>query len=191
MTKELDFYSYDYWFNNSEHDNWDQGGEKYYVNHFYMNIVMKLKDIPKTGKIVILGTHNCYTFDKLCKYFGYDRCIGYDLHNPTNHPNVVIKNCIDLCDNDNIEIAFCHNDLGNYSKTPLLKEHAQKWAAKNIIKGGYFLSNNNLNRAKVDNIEIMKNNGFEIKQLTDLQKTFDLKQLEYERLEGYMLSKKI
>ena len=53
---------------------------------------MKLDDIPKDGKIVVLGTHNCYTFDKLCKYFGYNRCVGYDLHNPTNHPNVIIKN---------------------------------------------------------------------------------------------------
>ena len=56
---------------------------------------MKLKDLPKEGKILVLGTHNCYTFDKLCKYFGYDRCIGYDLHNPKNHPNVIIKNCMD------------------------------------------------------------------------------------------------
>ena len=55
-----------------------------------------------------------------------------------------------------MDIAFCHNDLGNYATTPKLKEHAQKWAAKNLIKGGYMLSNNNYNRAKVNNIEIMK-----------------------------------
>ena len=60
--------------------------------------------MKKEGKILILGTHNCYTFDKLCKYFGYDRCIGYDLHNPTNHPNVVIKNCMKLDDDDKMDI---------------------------------------------------------------------------------------
>ena len=32
---EKEYYSYDYWFNNKEHDSWDQGGDKYYVNTFY------------------------------------------------------------------------------------------------------------------------------------------------------------
>lgn len=190
---ERQFYSFDFWFNNPEHDSWDQGGQNYYVNTFYENIIMKLNDIPKKGKILILGTHNCYTFDKLCKYFGYDRCIGYDLHNPTNHPNVVIKNCMELSDDDKIDIAFCHNDLGNYATTPKLKEHAQKWAAKNLIRGGYMLSNNNFNRAKVKNIEIMEKNGFEVTQLIDLQETYDLQELakkEFARIEGYMLSQK-
>ena len=47
---------------------------------------MKLEDIPKEGKILVMGTHNCVAFDKLCKFFGYDRVVGYDLHNPKNHP---------------------------------------------------------------------------------------------------------
>ena len=188
--KESIYYSYDYWFNNKEHDNWDQGGEKYYVNTFYENIIMKLSDIPKEGKILILGTHNCYTFDKLCKHFGYDRCIGYDLHNPNNHKNVIIKDCMELSNEDKIDIAFCHNDLGNYATTPKLKEHAQKWAAKNIIKGGYMLSNNNFNRSKVKNIEIMKENGFEITQLLELEDKYDLSKLDKSRIEGYMLSQK-
>ena len=187
------YYSYDYWFNNSEHDNWHQGGDNYYVNTFYENIIMKLDDIPKEGKILVLGTHNCVSFDKLCKYFGYDRCIGYDLYNPTNHPNVVIKDCMKLGD-EKIDIAFCHNDLGNYATTPKLKEIGQIWAAKNIIKGGYMLSNNNFNRAKVKNIEIMTENGFEITQLIDLQDKYNLKELaerEFARIEGYMISKKL
>ena len=44
---------------------------------------------------------------------------------------------MELSEKDNIEIAFCHNDLGNYATTPKLKEFAQKWAAKNIVSGGY------------------------------------------------------
>jgi hypothetical protein len=187
---ETPYYSYDFWFNNSEHDSWDQGGEKYYVNTFYENIIMKLQDIPKEGKILILGTHNCYTFDKLCKHFGYDRCIGYDLHNPNNHPNVVIKDCMELTDKDKMDIAFCHNDLGNYATTPKLKEHAQKWAAKNLVNGGYFLCNNNFNRAKVKNIEIMEENNCTITQLVDLQNIYELSNLPFERIEGYMLAKR-
>jgi len=183
-------YSFDYWFNNPEHDNWHQGSEKYYVNTFYDKIVKKL-DIPKEGKIVVLGTHRCVSFDKLCNFFGYDRVIGYDLHNPTNHPNVIIKDCNKLDENDNVEMAFCHNDLGNYSSTPNLKKHGQEWASKNIIKGGYMLSNNNLNRAKIDNVGIMGRENFKILQLQNLRETFDLSGLEESRIEGYMLSKKL
>lgn len=184
------YYSYDFWFNNELHDSWDNGGENYYVNTFYNNIVKKLEDIPSEGKILVLGTHNCVSFDKLCKHFGYDRCIGYDLHNPKNHPNVVIKNCMELSDSDKMDIAFCHNDLGNYSTTPKLKTHAQKWAAKNLVKGGYMLSNNNFNRAKVDNIGIMENENCKITQLLDVKEKYNLESLPFERLEGYMLSKK-
>lgn len=191
LYNENKYYSYDYWFNNKEHDNWDQGKEKYYVNTFYRNIIMKLNDIPSEGKIVVLGTHNCYSFDKLCKFFGYERCIGFDLYNPTNHPNVIIKNCMELDEKDNIDIAFCHNDLGNYSTTPKLKEYGQKWASKNILPGGYFLSNNNLNRAKIKNEEIMKNNNFKIMQLIELKNKYDLTSLDHQRIEGYMLSKKL
>jgi len=190
VNTENTFYSYNYWFNNKEHDNWHQGGDDYYVNTFYNNIVMKIEDIPSNGKILILGSHNCVAFDKLCKHFGYDRCIGYDLHNPKNHPNVVIKDCMTLNENDKIDIAFCHNDLGNYATTPLLKEHGQKWAAKNMISGGYMLSNNNFNRAKVNNIEIMESNGFQVTQLLELEEKYNLQDLELERKEGYMLSKK-
>ena len=92
---DLKYYTKDFWFNNPVHDEWFQGGDNYYVNNFYKEIVFKL-DIPKEGKIVVLGTHNCVSFDKLCKHFGYDRVIGYDLYNPSKHPNVIIKDCLTL-----------------------------------------------------------------------------------------------
>ena len=190
--EEEKFYDKNFWYNNPIHDEWYQGGEMYYVNTFYEEIVMKLEDIPKEGKIVVLGTHRCHSFDKLCKHFGYDRCIGFDLNNPTNHPSVMVRDCSKLLiDEPKMEIAFCHNDLGNYSLTPKLKEIGQIWASKNIIKGGYMLSNNNFNRAKVKNIEIMKRENFEINQLLDLDKKYNLKDLEFSRKEGYMLCKKL
>ena len=49
--EEVDFYSFNYWFNNKEHDNWNQGGEQYYVNKFYDKIITKINDIPSNGKI--------------------------------------------------------------------------------------------------------------------------------------------
>ena len=101
-----------------------------------INIIFKL-DLPKEGYIVVLGTHNCVALQKLCNFFGKDRVIGYDLHNPKNHPNVIIKDCNKLNDNDNVPIAFFHNNLGSFSTTPKLKLHGYNWALKNITKGGY------------------------------------------------------
>ena len=197
---EENYYSKDYWFDNPEHDCWDQGGENYYVNRFYEDIVFKLDDIPEEGYIVVLGTHNCVAFDKLCQHFGYERVIGYDLHNPTNHSNVRIKDCNTLGENDNIPIAFLHNDLGSFSTTPKLKFNGYKWAVQNMVEGGYILGNNNLNRAKVNIEEYMTINGFKNTYLQDLDESkFNLNKLkekeehngrEFCALDGYMLSRK-
>ena len=175
-------YSYNYWFNNPQLEEWDNGNENYYVNYFYDDVVKKL-DIPEA--------HLCVSFDKLCKYFGYDRCIGYDLYNPTNHPRVKIKDCSKLSEKDNIPIAFCHNDLGNFPTTPKLKLYGQEWAIKNIVSDGYFLGNNSKNSANIDLETLMINNGFNNIFLKDLdQIKFDLSRIPESRLSAYMISKK-
>ena len=61
-------YSVDYWYTDESHKEWHFGSENYYVNTFYEEIVKKL-DIPETGKLLVLGTHNCVSFDKLCTIF--------------------------------------------------------------------------------------------------------------------------
>lgn len=198
---EASYYNKDYWFGNPEHDCWDQGGENYYVNRFYEDIVFKMDDIPSYGYIVVLGTHNCVAFDKLCKHFGYKRVIGFDLHNPTNHPNVRIKDCNTLGSEDNMPIAFLHNDLGSFSTTPKLKFNGYKWAVRNMVADGYILGNNNLNRAKVNIEEFMNINKFRNTYLQDLDTNkFNLDELkkkenhngrEFCALDGYMLSKKL
>ena len=106
-------YSVDYWYNDSSHSAWDFGGEKYYVNTFYEEIIKKL-DIPDNGKILVLGTHNCVSFDKLCKHFGYNRCLGYDIANPKNHPNVIIKNC--MIDNQAAALSMAQAHCSGYGK---------------------------------------------------------------------------
>ena len=116
----------------------EERDENYYVNQFYEQIIFDLP-IPENWKILVLGTHNCVSFDKLYNHFGFERCIGFDLFNPQNHPSVVIKDCEYLSDKDDMELAFCHNDIGSFWKTPKLKLLCQEWAAKNIIDGGYFL----------------------------------------------------
>jgi len=169
----------------------EERDENYYVNEFYEQIICKLT-LPKRGKILVLGTHNCISFDKLCERFGYERCIGFDLFNPQSHPSVVIKDCDYLNKDDDFEIAFCHNDIGSFWKTPDLKLHCQEWAAKNIIKGGYFLGNNNYNRPRIELENRMENYGFNNYHLTDLPKLgLDSTNINYNILKGYMLSKRI
>lgn len=182
--------SYKFWFENKEFNEHDQFGSKYYVNDFYKNIVFNL-DIPSEGYIVVAGTHKAVSFDLLCEKFGKYRCIGFDLYNPSEHPQVVIQDCMELSDVNNIPIAFAHNDVGSLSHTPELKIHTHKWLTNNIVSGGYIMGNNNLNRAKFKFEEYMIENDFENTQFEDLNEDkFDLSLFPKERVEGYMLSRK-
>ena len=183
-------YSYDYWFNNSHHAEWDYGGEDYYVNRFYEDIVFNL-DLPEDGYIVVLGTYKCVSFDKLCKKYGYERCVGMDLWNPEGHPRVIVKDCSTLSEEDNMPIAFCHNDLGGFGHTPKLKMHGQNWAIKNMVPGSYFLGNDSSNRLGIDIESLMEENGMTNTHLRDLDPTkFNLTNLSSRCLNGYMLSYK-
>lgn len=188
---ETDYYNKEYWYDNeAEHSDVDNYGEKYYAYQIYENIILQMEDIPEEGYIVLLGTNRCVSFDLLCRHFGYDRCIGFDIYNPTNHPRVVTKDCINLAIEDNIEIAFCHNDLGSFPTTPELKIHGQKWAAKNIIKGGYFLGRNNLNVAKFKSEELMESLEFENVYFSEIQDRYNMTNFDPSWIEGHMLSRK-
>ena len=183
--------SFDFWFNNSEFDEHDQFGSKYYVNDFYREIVSNL-DIPKDGFIVVAGTHKAVSFNVLCDMFGSDRCIGFDLYNPSEHNRVFIKDCLSLSEKDNIPIAFAHNDVGSLSHTPDVKIHTHKWLTGNIVPGGCLMGNNNLNRAKFKFEEYMIENGFTNTHFLDLDdNVFDISSFPIERIEGYMISRKL
>ena len=184
-------YSYEYWFENEFHKSWHYGDENYYVNRFYEDIVFNL-DIPDDGFIVVLGTYNCVSFEKLCQKYGPERCIGYDLHNPKNHPRVIIKNGMELNATDNIPIAFCHNDFGGFQHTPELKIHGQNWAAKNFVRNGIFLGNSNENSIGFDIEGLMSSAGFSNTRLADLDdKKFNLSNLPKYRYNSYMVSRKL
>ena len=150
---------------------------------------MNLTDIPDNGYIVVMGTHNCVSFNLLCEHFGKDRCVGYDIANPTNHPCVKVKNILEV--NDNIPISFVHNDIGNYGFTPTAKFYAQQWAANNVVEGGYFLGRNNLNRAKLPIEQYMERLGFLNTNMLALTGVFNLSNIAYRELEGHMISKKV
>ena len=111
---------------------------------YFENIIKKLK-IPKVGKIVQLGSNFFVTLERMCNFYGYRRVIGYDLINPLNHPNVIIKDCSKLGRNnkkDYFKIAYCDIDVSSLYKNPKLRISAIKWASQLIVKGGYILTNN-------------------------------------------------
>ena len=64
---------------------------------------------------------------KLCDYFGSDRCIGFDLHNPTNHPNVIIKDCSKLNEKD-AEIQY-KSSTGNVTHDNTKSRNASRHAS--------------------------------------------------------------
>ena len=190
MQTEKKFYDENFWFYQIEqHGDVENYSNKYYAYQLFEKIILKLNDIPDNGYIVVLGTNKCVSFNLLCDYFGKDRCIGYDIANPTNHPCVKIGNILEVT--ESIPISFVHNDIGNFSLTPTAKFYAQQWAAKNVIEGGYFLGRNNLNRAKIPLEQFMKRCGFVNLQLLGLTGIFDLSDVKHRELEGHMLSKKI
>ena len=97
-----------------------------------------------------------------------------------------------LSEKDNIPIAFAHNDVGSLSHTPDVKIHAHKWLTGNIVPGGYLMGNNNLNRAKFKFEEYMIENGFTNTHFLDLDdNVFDISSFPIERIEGYMISRKL
>lgn len=191
MRKITEKETFDFWYKNSEFDEHDQFGSNYYVNEFYKKIVFNLH-IPDDGYIVVAGTNRCVSFNLLCEKYGKERCIGFDLYNPTSHERVIQKDCMSLSMSDDIPIAFAHNDVGSLSHTPDVKIYTHKWLCRNIVKNGYLLGNNNLNRAKFKFEEYMLEQGFTNDQFVDLDNNiFDISSFPHERIEGYMISKRI
>lgn len=187
--KESKYYSEDFWFKNFENHGIEKYDENYWAYIMFNEIILKLNDIPTQGSIVVLGTNNCLSFNLLCEHFGNERCVGYDIANPSNHPNVKVMDVLEL--EEDYPIAFCYNDIGNFGLTPLAKLHAQQWGAKNVVNGGYFLGRNNLNSAKFPLEEHMERFGFLNTQLETLTGILDLKKLPHRELEGHMISKKV
>ena len=138
--------------------NFDICGYDYKSLVYFENIIKKLK-IPKKGKIVQLGSNYCVTLEKLCNFYGNKRCIAYDLINPLNHPNVIIRDCNDLGKDkkkDYYDIAYCDIDVSNLDTSPQLRIDSIKWASELIVKGGYILTNNTWAFKKHSNFDVEK-----------------------------------
>ena len=187
---ENKYYDFDYWFKKSDrHLGEDNYGVKYYAYEIFKSI-LPLLEIPTEGYIVVLGSHNCVSLELLCQVYGRERCVGFDLFNPTNNDRVRIKDCNLLSDADDLPIAFCHNDLGSFPTTPRLKINGQEWATKNMIEGGILLSRNNLNSAKYKSEDFMRARGFDNIMFQQLREKHpdNFVNLRERDIEGHMFS---
>lgn len=192
LKKKRKYYqSFEYWFENEAQLNEvAYYGKDYYAYRIFENFLPKLK-IPDQGHIVVMGTHRCVSFDLLCQMYGEERCIGFDLYNPTNHKRVRLKDCNELSEKDDLPIAFCHNDIGNFPKTPELKIHVQNWVARNTIVGGVVLGRNNFNSRQIDMEKIMTDHGFFNINFKDLSYEVDLSVLSSDEISSHMFSQRI
>jgi hypothetical protein len=187
---ESQYYTKDFWYNQLDkhdgpgYDTIHNYGPGYYAYKLYERLIPQL-DIPNTGAIVVLGTHRCVSFNLLCKKFG-DRCLGFDIANPTNHPKVLVHNVMNLT--ADIPIAFVHNDIGNFTYTPKAKLHAQEWATKNVISGGYMLGRNDRNSRDYPLEQLAISNGFINTQLEAYR--LSLQDIDSDTITGHMISKK-
>ena len=61
--KESKYYSEEFWFKDLEKHGIENYDETYWAYIMFNQIIFNIKDIPAEGKIVVLGTNNCVSFD--------------------------------------------------------------------------------------------------------------------------------
>jgi len=121
---------------------WSYFGYKYHSYLITKHIISKLP-IPKKGKIIQLGTGLGITIEFLCHKFGEDRVIGYDLFNPLGHKNIKFLDTTKTEPPIN-DIAYLEIDISSMSDARDHRRDLLGWALKNVIKGGYILTNKSL-----------------------------------------------
>ena len=180
-----------YWFNSVEEHGEDvySYGPKYYVGIVLQKIMPILK-LPASDKICMLGTHNCYSFGLLEEFYGKDRCIGFDLKNPTNRSNIIEGSIVDLKSNSIPSLSFCWNDLGNYSRTPYEKMYGQIVFANKIVKGGIFIGRDSSNRARFPVEVLMSELNYKNETLLKffIKNNISFKELDESLLSSHLIS---
>lgn len=91
------------------------------------------------GKVLMLGTHNGHVFDAWCRHWGHWRCVGIDLHNDPEHPNIWELDVRDLGPGHSLPVALAWNDIGSWSRTPEARGHSYRWTRDHVVPGGFYL----------------------------------------------------
>lgn len=142
--------------------NWNRSMDLARIKHYAdLNSILlseKFPILPDKGKIVELGSRNGETLDILCQIYGDSRCIGVDMFNEKNHPNILKMNVTDL---EDFSVAFVFNDIGGWSKTPKARKWSYEWSKRNCVDNGLILEQSD-NRARWELSKDMKSSGFSL-----------------------------
>lgn len=184
----------DYWFNNVDKHGDDvfNYGEEYYMAKI-LRLLMPILNVPRRGKICMLGTHTCHSFSILEKKFGEERCVGYDLYNPTKRRNIIEKPINQINPSEIPQLSFCWNDIGNYSRSPGDKMLAQIRFAAKVISKGCFIGRDGSNRARFPVDAFMEELGYKNISLYDFfaQGSIDASSIDCDCLKSHLISFRI
>ena len=121
---------------------WSYFGYRYHSYTITKHIVSNLP-IPKSGKLIQLGTGLGVVVEYLCNQYGEDRVIGYDLFNPLGHPNIEFLDMETDIPDEN-KIAYLEIDVGSMSHFREQRKKLLEWSFSNMVDGGYILTNREL-----------------------------------------------
>ncbi len=121
---------------------WSYFGYQYHSYTITKHIVSNLP-IPKSGKLIQLGTALGLVVEYLCLKYGEDRVIGYDLFNPLRHPNIEFLDMETDIPEVN-KIAYLEIDVGSMSHFREQRKKLLEWSFSNMVNGGYVLTNRKL-----------------------------------------------
>lgn len=118
-----------------------------------LDFIFKYK-LPKKGKCVEIGVYKGESYLKLLKKYGVENCLGIDIANYANLPNIIKKDIRKFKKPMQIKLGI--NDLP--WDCPQSKLAAHKWFCKNVLKGGLIVLTGyrTLDLSKYENKKISK-----------------------------------
>ena len=105
---------------------------------FLQEFVLPLA-LPEEGCVLELGTARGINFSRLADHYGLERCVGFDVANYGNHPRVREIDVRTLGREDDFPLALAWNDLSDWEQSPRSKAAGLKFAARNLVPGGYYM----------------------------------------------------
>lgn len=121
-------------------ETWDVQNQYYSdAKNFLENHVFPL-DVPH-GKKVILGTYKHFSLNMFCKNYEQKDCIGVDIFNYQEHPQLLVKDVRELKNNELGELAIGWNNVSVWSGSPRSKLSGFNFIKNSLVPGGILIEN--------------------------------------------------
>ena len=116
---------------NYEEENFPWGKSERILFNEALDFVFNRK-LPNNGKYIEIGVYKGESFLQLVKKYGLSNCLGIDVKNYANLPNIIVKDIRKF--EESFSIILGINDLP--FSCPNSKLHTHNWLCKNVIKDG-------------------------------------------------------